>query len=105
MTIKIDFEVNETSTYCDKTMRTADIGGMPYPLALYILFGGIILTWLNGFSFFLLSLVFIYLVRRTLKKLRLRPTLFLFYIKERSSSRRRALPARRYSIVKQEVDQ
>lgn len=104
MAIKLDFEVNDELTYCDKTTRTADIQKIPYPIFLYMLFGGIAVTLMFGFGTFMMSLVFIFGCRRLLKKKRLRLRTLPFYLEERRSMTRRALSERRFRIVKQEVD-
>lgn len=100
MAIKLDFEVNEDLTYCDKTQNCAEVAGLPYPVFLYILLLGPFVVWLHSFGALIASLISIYAISKLLKKSNIPLSQVIFYLNEKKSNKRRALPRRRFILYK-----
>jgi len=92
---KIDFEVIEGMTYCDRTKYISTIAGMPYPLFLLIVFEYRFIWLPFGFSTFLIIAGIELMVLMLLKKRGIPLRKLPLYFSEKKSLVRRALPSRK----------
>lgn len=97
---KIDFELNDNLTYCDRTKHVGTIVGLSYPFFFLILVQLFVLAIPFGIGTFIGAVAIESLILFKLKRRNIPVRLLFFYLQERRTTVRRAIPKRRLEQIK-----